>query len=111
MISKKNSVCSLKILIANSAFSDLQGIKEYYKDQGVPHIGISFISKIIKHIETLAKNPDIGRKVPEFDQEKLRELIHAPFRIVYLRELASIHVIRVWRSERLLVLDGFPPTR
>ncbi|MFK5947294.1 MAG: type II toxin-antitoxin system RelE/ParE family toxin [Methylococcales bacterium] len=46
----------------------------------------------------------MGRKVPEFDEEKIRELIHTPFRIVYLREKNSIHVIRIWRSERLLVL-------
>ncbi len=61
---------------------------------------------IIDYIQTLSDNPDIGRKVPEFDEEKIRELIHPPFRIVYLREKSSIHIIRVWRSERLLELEG-----
>ncbi|MDP2128456.1 MAG: type II toxin-antitoxin system RelE/ParE family toxin, partial [Pseudohongiella sp.] len=33
---------------------------------------------------------------------------HAPFRIVYLRNTTDISLIRVWRSERLLLLpeDG-----
>lgn len=42
--------------------------------------------------------------VPEFNTETIRELIHKPFRVVYFRESTSIFVVRVWRSERELVL-------
>lgn len=94
----------MKIFVSNSAYSDLEGIKEYYGEEGVPHIGKQFISAIIEHVQTLVDNPDIGRVVPEFGEERIRELIHSPFRVVYLREQDSIHVIRVWRSERLLKL-------
>ena len=94
----------MKIYVSNSAYSDLEGIKEYYEEEGVPHIGKQFISAIIEHVQTLLDNPDIGRVVPEFGEERIRELIHSPFRVVYLREQDSIHVIRVWRSERLLKL-------
>ncbi len=94
----------MKIFISNSAFNDLESIKEHYEEEGVPHIGEQYVVSIIDHIQTLSNNPDIGRKVPEFDEEKIRELIHPPFRVVYLREKISIHIIRVWRSERLLVL-------
>ena len=94
----------MKIYISSSAFSDLESIKEHYKEEGVLYIGEQYVISIIDHIQTLSDNPDIGRIVPEFDEEKIRELIHSPFRIVYLREKNSIHIIRVWRSERLLVL-------
>ena len=94
----------MNIFIANSAYSDLEGIKEYYEDEGVLHVGEEFLKAIIKHVQTLADNPDIGRVVPEFADERIRELIHSPFRIVYLRESDVVHVIRVWRSERLLKL-------
>jgi len=94
----------VKIFISNSAFNDLESIKEHYEKEGVPHIGEQYVVSVIDHIQTLSDNPDIGRKVPEFDEEKIRELIHQPFRVVYLREKISIHIIRVWRSERLLVL-------
>lgn len=95
----------MKIHIADSAFADLQDIKDYYQSQLVPDIGDKLVREIIQHIETLPANPDKGRKVPEFNQQKIRELIHPPFRIVYLREIASIHIVRIWRSERLLVLE------
>lgn len=98
----------MKILISDSAFDDLKAIEEYYTDEGAPQIGDEFIINIIAHIETLIDNPNIGRKVPEFDEKNIRELIHSPFRIVYLKEDKIIHVIRVWRSERLLNLKDTP---
>lgn len=94
----------MKISISSSAFADLESIKQYYEEEGVPNIGDRCIGSIIDHIQTLKENPEIGRVVPEFDEAKIRELVHPPFRIVYLREKSSIHVIRIWRSERLLVL-------
>ena len=94
----------MKIFVANSAYSDLEAIKEHYEEEGVSHVGKAFLKAIIDHVQTLAENPNIGRVVPEFEEERIRELIHSPFRIVYLREHDSIHVIRVWRSECLLRL-------
>lgn len=98
----------MKIFIADSGFGDLAAIKQYYVDEGVPQVGEEFVIEIIKHIETIIDNPDIGRKVPEFDEANIRELIHAPFRIVYLREEKSIAVVRIWRSERLMDLSDTP---
>ncbi len=92
----------MKILISNSAFSDLENIKDYYNKQGVAHIGVNIIAEILLHIETLEDHPNIGRVVPEFDENSIREIIHAPYRVVYLLEDNLIHIIRVWRSERLL---------
>jgi plasmid stabilization system protein ParE len=94
----------MKIFFSESALSDLEKIREYYLEEGVPHIGEEFIKSIIQHTETLLDNPEMGRIVPEFQEKKIRELIHPPFRIVYLREKNSCHILRIWRSERLLKL-------
>ena len=95
----------MKVTIADSALEDLENIKEYYLDLGVPGIGENFVVAIFEHIETLTDHPDIGRIVPEFNEEHIRELIHPPFRVVYLRGQATIQIARVWRSERLLSLN------
>ena len=95
----------MEIFFSESALLDLEEIKKYYLEEGVPHIGENFVTSIIEHTEALLVNPDIGRIVPEFQESSIRELIHPPFRIVYLREIGSIHVVRVWRSERLLKLE------
>ncbi len=94
----------MKLLIADSAFNDLADIKTYYLEQGVEHIGDKFVVEIISHLEILTEHPEIGRTVPEFSEPHIRELIHPPFRVVYWLDNQIIHVIRVWRSERLLLL-------
>lgn len=94
----------MNISFSKSAIDDLKSIKEYYQEQGVHQIGQDFVVAIIEHIETLSAHPDVGRVVPEFNDDSIRELIHSPFRIVYLCESESVNIIRVWRSERLLKL-------
>ena len=94
----------MNISFSKSAIDDLKSIKEYYLEQGLPQIGQDFVVAIVEHIETLSAHPDIGRVVPEFNDQSIRELIHSSFRVVYLRESETINIIRVWRSERLLKL-------
>lgn len=94
----------MKVSISNSAFKDLESIIGYYTKEDVPHIGLKFTKEIIEHIQVLVDHPDMGRIVPEFQLSHIREIIIAPFRVVYLREKSAIKVIRVWRSERELVL-------
>ena len=94
----------MKINLTDSAIKDLRELQLYYDGKLVPQVGKRFVTEILDRIETLTNNPDIGRIVPEFDADNIRELIHKPFRVVYLRESTSIFVIRVWRSERILEL-------
>lgn len=94
----------LKITFALSAVSDLEDILKFYNEHKIPHVGERLVKKIFKDIELLYEQPDIGRIVPEFDLKYLRELIRPPFRLVYRRGIDSIRIVRVWRSERLLIL-------
>ncbi|PIE20848.1 MAG: addiction module toxin RelE [Neptuniibacter caesariensis] len=95
----------MSISFSKSAIDDLDDIKAYYLEKGVPQIGQGFVAAIVEHVETLATHPEIGRVVPEFGDDAIRELIHSPFRIVYLYQSESVNIIRVWRSERLLKLS------
>lgn len=94
----------MELHIAQSALEDLQAIQEYYRERDVPHIGDDFVAAILEHCGMLQIHPDAGRVVPEFNLDHIRELIHAPFRVVYLRQAKEVVLIRVWRSERQLEL-------
>ena len=94
----------VNVSFAESAVQDLEGIKEYYQEQGVPEVGDRFVKEIVGLAEELSIHPDRGRVVPEFENPHLRELIHPPFRIVYRRFSEKVSVVRVWRSERLMQL-------
>ena len=95
---------SLKITFAESALEDLEDVLEYYKEQQIPHVGEQLIANLIHDVELLAEQPEMGRIVPEFDLKYLRELIRPPFRIVYRCDRNKNRIVRVWRSERLMVL-------
>ncbi len=94
----------MKIRLTESAINDLQELLLYYEEQLAPQAGQRFVTEILDRIDTLIDNPDIGRIVPEFSTDNIRELIHKPFRVVYLRESSIISIVRVWRSERILEL-------
>ena len=95
---------SAKIRFTESALGDLEGIRAWYSEQGVGDVGARLVGDIIERIEHLADNPDMGRVVPEFGQNALRELVHPPFRIVYRRDSGVVRIVRVWRGERQLRL-------
>ena len=94
----------LKISFADSAFGDLEDILEYYREQQVPSVGEKLVGQVIQDIELLSEQPDMGRVVPEFDLSHIRELVRPPFRIVYRRDPVEIRIVRIWRSERMMVL-------
>lgn len=94
----------IAISFAASALGDLEEILAYYKEQTVPQVGKRLVGGILADIELLASQPEMGRIVPEFELDLLRELIRPPFRIVYRCDSNRIRIVRVWRSERLLVL-------
>ena len=95
---------AVAITFADSAVRDLEEIISYYTEQAVPQVGRRLVAEIIADIELLAEQSEMGRIVPEFELEYLRELIRPPFRIVYRRDKKQVRVVRVWRSERLLKL-------
>jgi plasmid stabilization system protein ParE len=94
----------VKVQLTDSAVNDLRELLLYYEKQSVPQVGQRFVAEILDRIETLSDNPDLGRIVPDFSTDSIRELIHKPFRVVYLREPSTIFIIRIWRSERILEL-------
>jgi plasmid stabilization system protein ParE len=95
---------TVTISFAESSLRDLEAVRAWYAEQGVPDVGDRLVAEVFQRVQTLADHPDLGRVVPEFDQPFLRELIQPPFRIVYRRDPQRVRIVRVWRSERLLRL-------
>ncbi len=95
---------SLPVTLSESALQDLQNIQQYYLNQGSTKTAEQLLEKIFAKLELLADYPEMGRIVPEFNMNTLRELIHSPYRIIYRCESQHIKIIRIWRGERLLRL-------
>src|SRR2546423_15621124 len=67
-----------------------------------PVRAMSFGYELISETDRLEAFPELGRVVPEYQNQNLRELILRPYRIVYRvnHERKFCEITRVWHSAR-----------
>lgn len=53
------------------------------------------VNKIFKKVETLTKNPERGRIVPETNREEIREVFEGEYRIIYRIEPKKISILTI----------------
>jgi addiction module RelE/StbE family toxin len=81
---------------------DLRTIYDYISSDS-PLYAERLIDKIVERVEVLKSHPHVGRKVPEFENDNLRELIEGNYRIIYFLESEDkIGIVRIHHSARLL---------
>jgi len=92
---------AFKVIWAQSSLADLEQIVRYIAVEDSPaarRLGLTLVSRV----EELASFPRRGRIVPEKGEETLREIIVAPYRVVY--EISdserAVQVLRIWHSAR-----------
>jgi len=68
----------VRISFAHSAIEDLEQVLAYYTAEGVPEVGRRLVTEVVAAVETVATHPDMGRVVPEFNTDNLRESIRPP---------------------------------
>jgi len=96
----------MKIHWSNTSINDMQQIKEYI-GQGSPHYAFVFINRLFETVKKAASFPQIGRKVPEFNHDNIRELIYRNYRIIYHLQDDVITVLTVIHGARILNNDTF----
>jgi plasmid stabilization system protein ParE len=61
---------------------------------------VNFINRIVEVAGKLRSTPQLGRVVPEFGREDLRELLFRGYRIVYLLKDDAVTILRVVHGGR-----------
>ena len=71
-----------------------------------PKRAMSFGYQLISETDRLQNFPELGRIVPEYENQRIREIIFRPYRIVYRvnHDRKICEIVRVWHSAR-----GVPP--
>lgn len=91
-----------KVKWSNLALYDLRAIHDYVA-QDSPKYADRLMDKLIERVDGLEQHPRIGRKVPEFNNEAIRELIEGNYRIIYRIESEDqIGIARIHHAARLL---------
>jgi plasmid stabilization system protein ParE len=63
----------------------------FWRDAFVSGSGARFAARVMKRLEDVSRFPLLGRVVPEFDSEQIREVLEAKYRIVY--RVSSDHIV------------------
>lgn len=84
------------------ALEDLQSIYDYISKDSITYAG-RLVDKLVSKVDVLEGHPELGRVVPEFENEVIRELIEGNYRIIYkILSITEIAIIRIHHSAQLL---------
>jgi len=89
----------MKIEWTEPALLDLENIRNYIKRDS-EHYAIRFAGRIIEAVEGLEKFPEMGRSVPEAEEENIRELLFYNYRIMYRVETERISILTIIHGAR-----------
>ncbi|MGH7989771.1 MAG: type II toxin-antitoxin system RelE/ParE family toxin [Limisphaerales bacterium] len=92
---------AFKIIWSEQARDDLQAIVLFIA-QDNPPVAESFGYLLMPKVDVLAQFLQIGRVVPEENDETVREIIFRSYRIIYkvLAEKEIVAIVRVWHGAR-----------
>ena len=92
---------AFQIVWSEIALSDLRDLVRYIARDDRQVAG-RFGDLIVSRVESLQSFPRIGRIVPEYREECLRELIVPPYRIVFEidDDAMKLSILRIWHAAR-----------
>jgi plasmid stabilization system protein ParE len=92
---------AFKIIWSEQARDDLQAVVLFIARDN-PDVAESFGCRLMFKVDALAQFPQLGRIVPEEQDENVREIIFRPYRIIYkvLVEKQIVAIARVWHGAR-----------
>ncbi len=91
----------VKVIWTEFAIEDLRSIHTFISQDSKVYAD-RFIEKIISRVEQLETHSQLGRVVPEFHTDTLRELIEGNYRIIYKINSDFVGIVRVHHSARQL---------
>jgi toxin ParE1/3/4 len=88
-----------KIVVSPAAESDLNDILDYIA-RDKPDAAVRWVARIRNTFESIATNPEIGERRPEFKSGEFRSSLVGNYVIFYRPIREGIEVARVVRGER-----------
>ena len=90
-----------RLVWTDSSLIDLKLIYDYISNDAETYAPV-FISEMIERIEQIPDFPEMGRKVPEKDNDKIREILFNSYRVIYKISPTRIEIVSIVHQRRLL---------
>ena len=84
------------------AREDLRGIVSFVSRYSEMY-SAALVARIVFAVDSLETHPMLGRMVPEYGEEDVREIIVGNYRVVYLFDGADIGIVAVVHGSRDII--------
>ena len=91
-----------RVVWSPRAVADIEAIASYI-EQDSPAYARSVVRRIVGSVRNLEEFPQSGRRVPEFDDEEIREVLAYSYRVIYRFRGEEVMVAAVVHGKRSLV--------
>ena len=89
----------MRVRWTEQAFTRLAEIEEYVALDS-PRAAERLIARLLRRASTLARTPNMGRRVLELPGSDLRELVEGHYRIVYRVRPPRVEILTVFEGHR-----------
>ncbi len=90
-----------RIVWSRRAVQDLDSLTAYIAADSPAYAGV-VLKNIVNQTRILGRFPRAGRRVPEFDDENVRELIVYSYRVIYRLQGDEALIVAVIHGKRIL---------
>ena len=88
-----------KLIWSPESLEDIESIAEYIARDS-RFYAESTVNKIFEAAQPLLRHPELGRVVPEINNENMREVFVSQYRIIYQFRDKEIHILTVIHGKR-----------
>jgi plasmid stabilization system protein ParE len=97
----------MKVVWTSTAQDHLDSIYAYIAHDS-PIYALRMVDRITRRSQQIADAPLSGRRVPEYQQDQIREMIEGSYRIIYLIRPEQIEILAVLHAARNIIdLEAF----
>ena len=90
-----------RVVWSRRALQDIEAIADYIANDSPAYAAV-VVKSIIDRTRMLARFPRSGHKVPEFDDDEIRELLAYSYRIIYRLQQDQVLISAVIHGKRIL---------
>jgi addiction module RelE/StbE family toxin len=92
---------ALTIIWSQEALDDIESIATYIEKDSI-HYAKSVVSSIFSKVDILLDFPLIGRVVPEYGNDNIRELFVYSYRLIYKINKDMVSIVAVIHGKRII---------
>lgn len=90
-----------RLIWTEPALADLEAIADYIA-LDAPTAARRLVQRVVEHVEQLRQFPRSGPVPREFRDDRYRQIVEPPCRVLYRFDGKSVFILHVQRSEQLL---------